>query len=146
VIAISEMRNRAQFGMRSFVSEASLWDPELLVSSGWIEHAPFAFWLMEALKPRLLVELGTHQGYSYFVFNQALKRLGAKTLCFAVDTWHGDEHAGYYGEEIFQRVSAHNSEFYGDFSRLIRSTFDEALVRFQNGTFDLLNIDGCHFY
>lgn len=132
--------------MYPFVSEASLWDPELLTESGWVEHGPFAFWLMEAHRPRILVELGTHHGYSYFAFNQALKRLGAKSRCFAVDTWQGDEHAGYYGDEIFKKVSAHNHKNYWDFSELIRSTFDEALDQFEDASIDLLHIDGRHFY
>ncbi len=112
--------------MNSFVSEASFWVPELLLASGWIEHAPFGFWLMDVHRPGILVELGTHRGYSYFVFNQALKFFGTKTRCFAVDTWKGDEHSGYYGDEIFEQVRAHNDKYYWDFSELIRSTFDDA--------------------
>ncbi|MCU1295597.1 MAG: glycosyl transferase family 2, partial [Bryobacterales bacterium] len=130
----------------NFYSAASCWIPDLIVESGWIDHAPFAFWITEALQPRTFVELGTHRGYSYFVFNQAIKQLGVKTRSFAIDTWAGDEHAGFFGDEVFQQVEAHNNEHYGDFSELIRSTFDDAVSRFTDGSLDLLHIDGRHFY
>jgi len=132
--------------MKKFLFEGSFWFPERLIPSGWIEHAPFAYWLINEHRPRLLVELGTHTGYSYFVFNQALKRLNVEARCFAIDTWGGDEHAGYYGDEVFREVRAYNDKWYWDFSELIRSTFDEAIDRFADGTIDLLHIDGRHFY
>ncbi|MBV8709363.1 MAG: class I SAM-dependent methyltransferase, partial [Acidobacteriaceae bacterium] len=93
-----------------------------------------------------LVELGTHHGYSYFVFNQALKKLRTKCRCIAVDTWAGDEHAGYYGDEIFENVRKYNEAQFADFSELMRTTFSEALGRFEDGSIDLLHIDGRHFY
>ena len=130
----------------SFVSEASTWIPDWLPNSAWIEHAPFAFWLMEAHEPGILIELGTHLGYSFFSFCQAIARLKLPTRAYAVDTWKGDEHAGFYGEEIFQEVSKHNAERYSSFSQLIRSTFDDALPYFEDGSVDLLHVDGRHFY
>lgn len=66
---------------------------------GWIIHIPFAFWMMEQVKPRLLVELGTYSGNSYFAFCQARKALNLTTQCFAVDTWQGDMHVGDTGEK-----------------------------------------------
>ena len=42
-------------------------------------------------------------------------------------------------------LSAYN-ERYSAFSRLIRSTFDEALPHFEDSSIDLLHIDGRHFY
>ena len=70
-------------------------------NSAWIEHIPFAFWLIEAHRPQTFVELGTHQGASYSAFCQAVDRLGLDMHCFAVDTWKGDEHAGFYDEGVF---------------------------------------------
>ncbi|HEY3939048.1 MAG TPA: class I SAM-dependent methyltransferase [Bryobacteraceae bacterium] len=101
---------------------------------------------MDVHRPRMLVELGTHFGFSYFAFNQALKRLETKGRTCAVDTWKGDQHAGFYGEEIFNEVSEYNERHYGDFSELMRSTFDEAVAAFQDGSIDVLHIDGRHYY
>ncbi len=132
--------------MNDPISDASFWIPERIVTSGWLEHAPFGFWLIDALRPETFVELGTHEGYSYFVFNQAFRALGIKARRFAIDTWQGDEHAGFYGPEVFEGVRAYNDENYWDFSELVRSTFDDALNLFEDKTIDLLHIDGRHFY
>lgn len=128
------------------VTKSSLWMPNHLVSSAWTEHAPFAFWLVEAHRPRSIVELGTHNGLSYFTFCQAVSELGLSTRCFAVDTWEGDEHAGFYSGEVYELVARVNTDRYAAFSRLVRSTFDAAVDHFDDGSIDLLHIDGRHFY
>ena len=124
------------------------WKPQYLKPglSAWEGHLPFAFWIMEALAPSTFIELGTHYGTSYFAFCQAVERLGLATTCFAVDTWQGDDHAGFYGEEVFGTVNAYNAERYATFSTLVRSTFDEALPHFEDGSIDLLHIDGHHSF
>ena len=94
----------------------------------------------------MFVELGTHTGYSFAAFCQAVHELRFETKCFAVDTWRGDEHAGFYGEEVFDDLKKYIESRYGNFARLIRSTFDEALDHFDDGTIDLLHIDGRHFF
>jgi len=128
------------------ISAASFWVPDLINLTAWIEHAPFGFWLVEATKPGTIVELGTHQGYSYFVFCQAVKQLGLATRCYAVDTWKGDIHSGFYDDEIFQNVNSHNTQQYSGFSQLMRTTFDDAVKYFTDGSIDILHIDGRHFY
>jgi hypothetical protein len=129
-----------------FISPASFWVPERLPNSAWLQHGPFAFWLIGALRPRRVVELGTHNGYSYSAFCQAVKALGLPTECFAIDTWAGDQHAGRYSDEIYDEFKAYHDARYGGFSRLVRKRFDEAVVDFEDGSIDLLHVDGRHFY
>jgi O-antigen biosynthesis protein len=129
-----------------FLSSTSFWFPEHPCESAWIEHAPFAFWLVEAHRPSTLVELGTHWGFSFFAFCQAVQAFGLGTHCFAVDTWRGDDHAGRYGEEVFASVREHTDSRYPEFARLIRATFEEAAPLFADGSIDLLHIDGRHYY
>jgi GT2 family glycosyltransferase len=117
-----------------------------MFDSAWHEHSPFAFWLTGAMHPDCLVELGTHTGFSYLAFCQAVQQLGLQTSCYAIDTWVGDEHAGFYGEEIFSTLSAINNRNYSGFSRLMRSRFDDALRYFPDASIDLLHIDGHHTY
>jgi hypothetical protein len=65
---------------------------------------------------------------------------------FAVDSWLGDEHAGLYGEDVFEDVRQWNDLHYGEFSVLLRMLFDEAVAKFEDGTIDVLHIDGLHTY
>ena len=116
------------------------------MESGWLEHGHFAFWLVEATRPRRFVELGSHSGFSYLSVCQAVQRLELETDCYAVDSWVGDDHAGFYGEEIFTRLSATNDRAYKGFSTLLRGLFSEALSYFADGSIDLLHIDGRHGY
>jgi len=128
-------------------SPASFWTPNLLrPESAWIEHAPFAFWLVDALRPKVIVELGCYSGFSYFVFCQAVQRLSLNTRCYAIDHWKGDVHSGFYGEDIFAAVSSHNELHYNSFSRLVRSEFHQAVTHFNEHSINLLHIDGVHSY
>jgi hypothetical protein len=129
-----------------FLSDISLRTPEILVSSAWQEHAPFAFWLVDKLKPKMIVELGTHNGFSYFAFCQAVKMSGLMTSAFAIDQWTGDVHAGFYGADVYEGVQRLNEDRYSDFSSLMRSTFADALPYFGDKSIDLLHIDGRHHY
>lgn len=111
----------------------------------WVGHIPFAYWVIEKLKPATFVELGTHTGNSYFSFCQSIQDNKTNTKAFAVDTWKGDVHAGHYNESIFEDVNRTNLE-YRSFSTLLRTTFDSALEQFDDGSVDLLHIDGLHTY
>ncbi len=113
--------------------------------TAWLMHGPFANWLVNASRPRRIVELGTHYGYSYFCFCEAVAALGLETDCYAIDSWMGDEHAGFYGDDVYESVSRENAK-YSDFSTLLRKTFSEALADIPDGTVDLLHIDGRHYY
>lgn len=124
----------------------SFMQPAELALSAWLEHIPFAFWLLGAHRPNVVVELGTHHGSSYFAFCQAIEQLRLPTRSYAVDTWKGDEHAGVYGEKVYAAVKSHNTRYYSRFSALMRMTFDEAIPFFEEGEVDLLHIDGYHTY
>jgi hypothetical protein len=132
---------------RFVLGEAPFWPVDRLAEpDAWAGHIPFAFWVVDALRPRRLVELGTHSGNSYLAFAQAVDRLGLDTACFAVDTWQGDAHAGQYGEEVLRELSCYHDARYSAFSRLVRSTFDEAVQHFPDASIDLLHLDGYHTY
>jgi hypothetical protein len=63
-----------------------------------------------------------------------------------VDTWKGDHHAGYYGDEVYLDFRRFHDDRYGAFSELLRCTFDEALAYMADASVDLLHIDGLHTY
>lgn len=114
--------------------------------SAWMGHAPFAHWLVASLKPRIIVELGSHYGDSFFAFCGSVKENKTGSKCFAVDSWRGDKHSGFYGRDVFDAVNEINEKYYKDFSTLIKSDFNEAANQFEDGSIDLLHIDGLHTY
>jgi hypothetical protein len=113
---------------------------------GWVGHIPFAFWITEAVKPAIFVELGTHSGNSYFAFCQSVAMNRLPTQCYAVDTWEGDDHTGFYDNSVFEDVNSYNNKHYPTFSHLLRMTFEQALTHFNDRSIDLLHIDGRHTY
>jgi hypothetical protein len=112
----------------------------------WSGHLPFARDLVLAVKPSILVELGTHLGESYFGFCQAIAENGIPCLAYAVDTWKGEAHAGFYDETVFEEVHPYNESNYRNFSYLLRSLFDDALRNFADDSIDILHIDGLHTF
>lgn len=112
----------------------------------WHEHIPFAKALVQMLQPKKFVELGVHTGDSYLAICETIAALDLNAACYGVDTWKGDEHAGFYGEEILAKLRKVHDSAYGKFSRLVQNTFDEAAKEFSDGSIDLLHIDGLHTY
>lgn len=120
--------------------------PKRMAFSTWVDHLPFGYDLVAELRPATLVELGTQTGVSYFCLCQSARENAVPLRAFAVDTWEGDAHTKAYDDEIWQAVSTHNEEHYADFSTLLRMRFEEAILRFEPESIDLLHIDGYHTY
>jgi hypothetical protein len=129
----------------AWLSPTSYWSPTYFADSAWIEHAPFASWLMNAHQPRTVVELGSHNGYSYFNWCETAVRLGLDTKLSAIDSWEGDDHAGFYDESVYQQVVTENQK-YADRSELLRGYFADRVGDIRDDSVDLLHIDGRHGY
>jgi len=142
-VVASEDELDARFLYRAMV----FLEPERTVHPiSWLDYAPFAFWIVDALRPSVFVELGCHSGNSYASFAQAVQTLGLPAACYGVDTWRGDPHAGFFEETVFEEWSAYHDRRFSTFSRLIRATFDEAREHFADGSIDLLHLDGYHTF
>jgi len=114
--------------------------------TSWHFHRPFAQDLITELKPNVFVELGVHKGDSYFSFCQSVKSNKLKTICYAVDHWQGDAHAGKYSGKAYSDFEKCNTRNFSDFSYIIPTSFDEAVQQFSDHSIDLLHIDGFHTY
>nr|WP_295469457.1 class I SAM-dependent methyltransferase [Mesorhizobium sp.] len=112
----------------------------------WHAHVPFANSLIELLVPRMVVELGVHKGDSLLSMAAAVQRFNQPGRVVGIDTWRGDDHAGVYdGKAVLDELMDRAANF-GLRITLLRSTFDDALASFADGSIDLLHIDGLHTY
>ena len=117
------------------------------VAWAWVGHKRFAYDLIVNIRPKRIVELGTHRGTSLFSFAQSAKDNKIDVEINAVDTWKGEKHAGFYGEEVINEVKKIKEKYYGGVNiNLLRKTFDEALDDFEDKSIDILHIDGLHTY
>lgn len=130
----------------SWLSASSYWMPRNYVVSAWTEHAPFAAWLMDAARPRAVAELGTHNGFSLFAFAESARRLGLDSRFFALDSWEGDDQTGFYGGEVYESVKLIAESDYPGAITLMKGYFSESVSRIEDGSIDLLHIDGRHGY
>jgi hypothetical protein len=114
--------------------------------SAWVGHVPFAHWIVCAGRPVVLVELGSHNGVSYSAFCDSNIRSGGGGRFYAVDTWEGDVHVGYYADDVYSDFKAYHDKHFGAFSTMLRMTFDDGLLHISDGIVDVLHIDGLHSY
>lgn len=127
--------------------EPALTIPDRLVSpDSWVGHLPFAFWLVAATRPRRYVELGVHTGNSYCGVAQAVMKYQLDTECFGIDHWFGDVQAGLYGEDVYADLKAWHDPRFGHFSKLLRMSFADGRAHVEDGSVDILHIDGLHTY
>jgi hypothetical protein len=117
-----------------------------MVFSTWAHHLAFGYDLVAAVRPEVLVELGTWSGLSFFCFCQSLEEHAIDGICYAVDTWEGDKHTGLYEDDVYQQVAKHWREYYANTAYLMRMTFNQAAEHFNDNSIDLLHIDGLHTY
>jgi len=115
-------------------------------NAAWSGHRRFGYDLVRNLRPRCIVELGVCLGISFLAFCQAVKDGGLDTTLWAIDTWTGDPHTGFYGAGYLQRFREGLRPYRSLDVREVISVFDEARPRFGHASIDLLHIDGCHTY
>ncbi|WP_143961602.1 class I SAM-dependent methyltransferase [Litoribacter populi] len=113
---------------------------------GWVGHIPFAFYLVRNFKPKLIVELGTHTGNSFTAFCEAVKMYNIGSKVFAIDTWSGDEHSGFYEDSVYLNLKSVIENHYIQIGEMIRKDFNDAVHDFNDKSIDCLHIDGLHTY
>ena len=132
------------------------WEPTFLADQvcemnpvwPWGGHRRFAYDLVRWMRPARIGELGVHWGTSFFTFAQAIKDGRMKDAeLIGVDTFEGEDHAGHYGPEVYDTVRRIVREHFAKQSiTLHRMYFRDALAHVEDGTLDLLHIDGLHTF
>jgi predicted O-methyltransferase YrrM len=114
--------------------------------SGWLGLETLAYQLVIRERPKVIVELGTYVGLSALAMGAALRDLGEGGQLFAVDSWEGDPHAGFYGDELrIKFIDRRDSLGLGSTIVPLKMYFDEARDKVTT-PIDLLHIDGLHTF
>tara|TARA_R100001244_G_scaffold132165_1_gene107374 strand:+ start:698 stop:1375 length:678 start_codon:yes stop_codon:yes gene_type:complete len=119
--------------------------PKFRPHSTWESHYPFAFFLVDVLRPKKIVELGVYFGGSFLAWCQIVKKLNLNTKCIGIDAWEGDKNMGDLEEGVYESlVKSRDSDFPEQI--LLKKYFDEALDDIEDNSIDILHIDGLHTY
>jgi len=111
-------------------SRVLFWPARYRRESSFLYHMPLAFWLMDVVKPNILIEVGLDDGQGYFGFCQAMERLNMAGRCY-----------GFSEEAPEETLLTHNNENYQEFSTIAERPAAEALRRFKDGTIDVLVVN-----
>ena len=114
--------------------------------AAWGGHRRFGYDLVRNVRPRCIVELGVCLGTSFLSFCQAVKDGGLDTALWAVDTWEGDPHTGFYDSTFLEQFRKGLAPYRSLRVHELILPFDEARGRFDRASLDILHIDGCHTY
>lgn len=115
--------------------------PLRLAATAQLAHVPFAMFLVDLLRPKVLVQLDAREGTLFCAYSQAVKELSLDTRCFAISNWQN--RGGEDGDlQVLEDLRAHHDPLYKDFSQLIQGSPGEAHANFENSSVDLLHIGG----
>lgn len=128
-----------------FESKVNCFMPVVFGLSAWYQHIPFAYWLIEKVKPKSYLEMGVHNGISYFAVCESIKQMGLSTKCVALDHWVGDSQAGFFSADVFENFVKNNQQ-YSEFSSYKRNNFVKSMTEIEDDSIDLIHIDGFHSY
>lgn len=108
------------------------WQPDYREASPWLEHLPFLFWLVEALRPQQAVGLGV-DSVAHFAVCQAASRLRLGTRCFMVGG-----HEAAEGKQDAEAIRAYAADHFATISQWLEATPTRAIDQFDDGSVDLL--------
>lgn len=116
--------------LNTLAQGSMFWQPDFRRASPWLEHAPFIFWLVEALRPRQSVGLGI-DAMSHLTLCQAVSRLKLDAHCYLIGESADNPQEG----ELLDELAA---EQYPTISQWLNTSPTRAIQQFDEGSIDLL--------
>ena len=109
------------------------------LASAWTGHRQFANWLVQSLKPEIIVDLGIDYGYS--MFSLAESNIGQ---VYGIDNFKGDIHTGIHNDAYDTVIKVINENQYTNINIVMGDFNDVAAI--WDKPIDILHIDGLHTY
>jgi hypothetical protein len=133
----AEPNSLADIVERLEIGDELFWDAQHLgPSDEWIGHIPFAFWLVRALRPAIVVARGGIDSNSYLALCQAISAFGLACRAFAI-TPSEDRAASACSPD----AARYPNPSYTRFSTVLELEPSLTKSRFQAGSIDLVHID-----
>lgn len=122
--------------------ETMFWRPRFIVNTPLMQHVPFLFWLVGAVRPRSAAVFGAGNGVALFALCQAMDKLNIAGRCLGIGFWTEDD--GTKEDTVPVTLRDHANQLYDDIVdwRCATSPRD-ALAAIAPGSLDLLFIDAC---
>lgn len=115
-------------------SRALFWRPRHTEKGRGLVHLPFLFWLVEALRPQRLVQIGLEDPAGYLSLCQAVDKAGIETICLGLEPDPGKP-------ALNESTTSQHTMLYGDFSFVFSEDPGRAIRHLRGSTLDLLVID-----
>ena len=106
--------------------------------SAWVGHEKFALWLVDRMKPQIIVDVGMAQGYSTFML-----ALPGEGKVFGIDRFDGH---GQGAEKDARRHYARLWKLGLRNVEILKGDSSEIARTWQHGRIDVLHIDADHTY
>lgn len=104
------------------------WQPEYRQASPWLDHLPFLFWLVEALKPATTVGVGVDL-VSHFAICQAMSRLRLGGHNYVIGQASSEQH---------RQLTEQAADQYAGISQWVQENPTRAIQQFNEHSLDLL--------
>lgn len=117
--------------------------PLFEIKTAWRGHRNFARWIVNKIKPGIIVDLGVDFGFSTLSFACFARDKNLNTVVYGIDSFEGDVHAGE--RNTYMDVSAMIHQLELNNVQLIRGYFQD-IAKDWSRSIDVLHIDGLHTY
>ncbi|WP_337175535.1 glycosyltransferase [Paludisphaera sp.] len=123
----------------AYLSEASFWSPDPACEPrGRGPFDPVASWLVDAARPRQVVQLGSREPGIHLAAREAVRRLGLDAECLLIDTEGQDDSPAPFGGPALRRAGAALDRADSAVSARPSLSGPDPLAAFEDGSIDLL--------
>src|SRR6266404_1658332 len=120
--------------------------PLRLAAMSEAAHVSFAMTIVDLLRPRTIVELGTTDGILYCAFCQAVRELRLDARCYGVSNGHFETDGNSKPSTSFADWRKAHDDLYTGFSQLLTEATDHPVELFDQDSVDLLHLNGSLSY
>ena len=116
-------------------SRAVFWQPRHVAASPALVRVPYLFWLVEAVQPERIVQIGLGDGIGFLALCQAVDKLNLDSSCLGVAA---EPTQPVLPPDLLEQHASH----YSDFSDILEEGPDRAARLVPEGSVDLMVVNG----